>query len=296
MTAVRPRGVLMIEGVVAAFLMVFAFAAATALFDASLKWEAQGSNMRRAALVAEKALGELRAATESATGNFESTISPLTGIRPPYPEAPGFEVEIIADQPTYGQNPTTTHTADPGLYSPASHMWMPPNDPPAVPRPSSPLPPLPQDFENPQKDRQYATFARVRTFPRSFRRVQVIVRYDGDKEYRLVSLVGDPVRQIRPRITFALINGPVSLGPGDAADYRVTLTDNGGTVVDDIVCLWGVDLLGTGALIIKPIDSNGRTARVWRDPNATTGTTHLTVRCRYRGQEVTGAHPITVTM
>lgn len=285
----------MIEGVVAAFLMVFAFAAATALFDASLKWEAQGSNARMASLVAERALGELRAWSLKAhsTTPFDSGWAAVTGNRGSYPETPGFEVQIIADQPTYEENPTTRQTAPPGIYSPASHLWMPLDVPPAVPRPADPLPPIPQDFENPQKDPKYLTFARVRTFPKSFRRVQVIVRYaGGTKDYRLVSLVGDPIVEIRPQVTFT---GPSSLGPGSAGDYTAVVRDVGGQVIEDVVCLWGVDPLGTGALIIKPIDSNGRRARVWRDPSAQSGSTKLAVRLRYRGVEFTEfSNPISV--
>lgn len=294
----RPRGVLMIEGVVAAFLMVFAFAAATALFDASLKWETQGSNTRRAALVAEKALGELRAwsLTTHSNSNFDAGWSSRTGVRPEYPEAPGFQVEVIADQPVHGQNPTTGHTPPPGVYSPASHLWMPPNDPVADPRPSDPLPPLPVDFENPQRDKQYGTFARVRSFPKSFRRVQIVVRWDvPQKEYRLVSLVGDPITPITKQVTFNRTAGPSSLSAGQAADYSVSLRDAGGHVIEDVVCVWGVDPLGTGALVVKPIDSNGRTARVWRDDNAQSGSTRLMVRLRYRGEEFTGySNPISV--
>ncbi len=275
----------MVEGVVAAFLMVFAFAAACALFDASLRWETESSNMRRAALIAEKAVGELRAwsHTVHATSPFDNGWAAQTGVRPAYAEAPGFEVEILADLPHYRQNPTTLETAPDGVYSPASHLYMPP---PANPS----FPGLPDDFTNPQKDPKYGGFARVRTFPQSFRRVQVIVRYaDRTKEYRLVTLVGDPVAQIRPRIAFTRIAGPASLSLGQAADWSVSLRDAGGHAIDDVVYLWGVEPKSTGAVIVKPIDSNGRQARVWCDPNASPGgRTQLAVRCRYRGQEITG--------
>ncbi len=280
----------MIEGVVAAFLMVFAFAAASALFDASLRWEAQSSNMRRAALVAEKAVGELRAWSQSthATSAFDLGWSSRTGVRPPYAEAPGFEVEILADLPRYGQNPTTGETAPPDVYSPTSHVYVLPPAPPLG---------LTDDFVNPQKDPRYSTFAQARTFPKSFRRVQVIVRYaDGTKEYRLTTLVGDPIAQIRPQITFNRVSGSASLSPGRAADWSATLRGSGGHQIDDVVFLWGVEPRSTGAVIIKPKDSNGRTARVWCDPHASPGgTTRLAVRCRYRGQEITEfSDPISV--
>ncbi len=286
------QGVLLVEAVVAAFLMLFAFAAASSLFDASLRWEASSANLRRAALLAEREIGRIRAWSLEAHQNssFNGGWGAVTGIRPTDPESPGFEVEVLADLPHYGRNATTGEVAPPGVYSPTSHFWAPllfPTEPP-----------LPATFLNPQKDERYQTYARVRSFPGSFRRVQVIVRYGeaGEKEYRAVTLVGDPIAPINPVLRFQRVSGPSSLGPGAAADYSVSLTDGaGGHAIEDIVALWSADPRGTGALVIKPLDANGRKARVFRDTHATAGQTRLAVRVRYRGQEVSGfSDPITV--
>lgn len=285
----REQGVLMVEGVIAAFLMVFAFAAASSLFDASLRWEAVGANKRRAALVAERALGEIRAQLQAGSGSFESRWASIPATMS-FEEAPGFDVTIDVALPTYKVHSKAefnkgggSESIPPGLYSPTSHLWVPDDFGSANP----PLPSLPNDFDDPQKDDVYKTYARVRTFPESARRVQVTVVYgDGTDRttFRLVSLVADEPPRGTPQAEFRLMSGPSSLGVGAAADYSVTIRV-AGEQVDDVVCLWGTEAIGTGAINIKPHDTNGRAARIWRDPNATAGTTRLYVRGRYRGVE-----------
>jgi hypothetical protein len=261
--------------------MIFAFAASTSLFHAALQWESQGGNVRKAALVAEKKIGEIRAWSEEhhATHPFDDGWAPpITGPQTDYPEAAGFAIEVIANLPTYEANPNTGATPLDGLYSPTSHFWMPP---PVVPN-------LPGDFENPQKNQIYSTFSRVRTFERSVRRVQVIVRYgaNGAREFRTVTLIGDPITPGNPTITFNRIGGGANVSAGNPADYEVNV-EVGGHNVDDVVCLWGVDPLSTGAVLVKPKDSNGRQARVFRPNFGNAGTTRLAVRLRYRGREYT---------
>jgi hypothetical protein len=288
----HPRGVLIVEAVVAAFLMIFAFAAASTLFHSALQWEAQSGNVRRAALIAQKKIGEIRAWSEeyhSSHAFDEGWTSPITGIQADYAEAPGFEIEVIADQPHYDSIPSTGDTPPDGMYSPTSHFWSPP--------PASAA--LPNDFENPQKNPDYATFSRVRTFNASYRRVQVIVRYGngGSREFRAVTLVGDPITPAssgEPSISISRSAGPASVGPGDAADYSVTIS-LGGHDLDDMVCLWGVDPESTGSLIVKPLDSNGRGARIIRPTWGNAGTSRLAVRIRYRGRQYSKlSDPITV--
>lgn len=274
------RGVLIIEAVVAAFLMVFAFAASSSLFHAALQWESQSGNVRQAALVAERKIGEIRVWSEDhhAGAPFDDGWAPpITGPQTDYVDAPGFNMTVIADQPSY-QSPAGIPNPPPGLYSPTSHFWFPP---PVIPA-------LPNDFENAQKNQQYATFARVRTFNSSVRRVQVDVRYgsNGSRLYRAVTLVGDPITPSvgDPTITFTRLAGPANLSSGEAADYGVTVTVSGHEV-DDIVCLWGLTPESTGTLLVKPMDSNGRTARVIRPTWGNPGSSKLAVRLRYRGRQ-----------
>ena len=266
----------------AAFLMLFAFAAASTLFNSALQWESQTSNLRRAALVAQKKVGEIRAWSKDyhATHAFsDGWVPPITGPQTDYPEAPGLTMEVIANQPHYDTIPSTGETPLDGMYSPTSHFWT---NPPASAA-------LPGDFENPQKNPDYATFSRVRTFDASFRRVQVIVRYGngGAREFRAVTLVGDPITPAaasEPVITITRSDGPANVGPGDAADYQVSV-QVGGYEMEDVVCLWGLDPESTGSLIVKPLDSNGRGARIIRPTWANPGTSRLAVRLRYRGRQ-----------
>jgi hypothetical protein len=277
------RGVLIAEAVVAAFLMVFAFAASSALFNAALQWETQSNSVRRAALLADKELEKVRAWSRAyhQTHSFsDGWVAPVTGIQASDVDSSGFEVEIVADQPFYRQNPNTGATAPRAIHSPTSHFYEPL---PAVAA-------FPKDFANQQKNLYYQTFSYVRSFPASARRVQAIVRYgsEGDKEFRAVTVITDPMARLTPSVTFNRTQGPVSLSAASrAADYEVVVTA-GGHRLEDVVCLWGVDPESTGAVIIKPMDANGRQARVIRDTWAVSGTTtRLAVRMRYRGVEYT---------
>lgn len=258
--------------------MIFAFAASSALFHAALQWESQGSNVRRAALVAEKKIGEIRAWSETyhASHPFDQGWDTIDGAQAEYPEAPGFAIEVIADLPSYDTNPTTGVTPPNGLYGPTSHFYAP------VPA----IPALPDDFANPQKNPIYSTFSRVRTFDESMRRVQVVVRYGlaNSKVFRSVTLVGDPLVDEAPTISISRTGGPANLSVGNPADYSVSV-QVGGHEVPDVVCLWGVDPDSTGAVFVKPKDSNGREARIFRPTFGNPGVTRLVVRLRYRGQE-----------
>lgn len=195
---------------------------------------------------------------------------------------PRFEVSIIDDQPTYQENPTTEQTAPPGVYSPASHLWMPPNLPVPVPRPADPLPPLPQDFENPQRSR-HLTFARVRTFPKSFRRVQVIVNYGGGtKVYRLVSWV---IRSLRFNLrspSRVLISRP---GRGGRL-YRGCSGTRVGRSLRTSVC--GESIRWEREPSLSSQSTATDAGHGSGDPNAQSGTTRLAVRLRYRGLNLRG--------
>ena len=281
------RGTLIVEAVVAAFLMVFAFAASTSLFHAALQWESQGGNVRMAAMVAQRKVGEIRNWSESfhATNKFADGWNTIDGIQTPYPDAPDFEIEVLQDLPVYRINSPVTPippTPDPGMYSPTSHFFV---QPPPV---ANPLPTPPKDFVNPQKNPFYATFSRVRTFPESYRRVQVVVRYgaNNSREYRAVTLVGGPITRptSAPAITITRTAGNATLALDDPADYEVSFQVNG-HAVEDVVFLWGVDPTSTGAVAVKPKDSNGRSARAFRPLFGNPGQTKLAVRCRYRGKE-----------
>lgn len=281
----KPKGVLIVEAVVAAFLMIFAFAASTALFHGALQWEAQGSNVRRASMVAEKKVGEIRAWSETyhRTRSFDQGwTAPITGPQADYLEAPGFQITVKASLPEYRRILHTNETPPDGMYSPTSHFY----DQAAF----QPVPAFPADFpDNRQVNPTYGTFSYVRGFNSSFRQVEVTVKYsNSNREFRLVTLVGDPLPRANPAVSFTRVSGSGSLSGGQKADYRVNITGPGGRVLDDIVCIWGVDLARTtGAVRVQPKDANAREVRVFHDVGSSPGVVYLSVRFRYRGRQYT---------
>lgn len=295
---VKSRAVLIVEAIVASFLMIFAFAAATQLFTAALQWEGQGTNVRRAALVAQKKMDELRAWSENfhLTAPFNEGWAAQNGTHPGYPEAPGFAIEVIAEPAAYVTvNPNRpAGPANPppaGFYSPTSHFYTTPPAPPA----------------NPQKHDLWWTYPYARTMHDSMVRVEVTVGYGRQtsagppptysREFKLMSVIADPVSPLRPTPGGRFPQDPVSItGPGTLATvgttgvYTVEVRLPNGRAVPDVTALWTVD--SSGATVdILPTDSSGRSVTVTRTdltPNGFGGTTRLAAKVRYRGKEIVG--------
>lgn len=283
----RDRGVLIVEAIVAAFLMLFAFAASSSLFDASLRWESESGNSRRAALVAEKKMEELRAlsAVVPSGSSFADVLSGLTGPQAEYPEAPGFAMDVQIIDNAHRPVATSGLTPTDGVHSPCSSLFT------AVPTVAS----NPPDG-NPQLNNAYSTYPYTRTLDRGLQMVQVTVTYAGGaRTFRLISLVGDPITPFdsTPDVVVTQVSGPSSLNDfTTAAEFRAQVVTGSGSEPEDVTILWGVTLDSTGSLTFLPLDSSGRTVRVKRrsiTPLGTNAQVKVQALVRYGGQEAVGS-------
>ena len=160
----KPRGILIAEAVVASFLMLFAFAAAAALFDAALRWESDSGNYRKAGLVAERKMEELRAQASDigAGGTFAGRIDGLIGgPHPDYLDAPGFTITVTSLPNRHLTIPANGLTPSDGVHSPCSTFFTAPG-PPGAPHPFDPN-------GDHQRNRTYATYPFSRPMPQSYR-------------------------------------------------------------------------------------------------------------------------------
>lgn len=277
----RESGVLIVEAVVASFLMIFAFVAASQLFDAAIRWESEGGNVRLASIIAERRMAELRRWSEDyfATHSFDDPGGwPVraTGIPTPDPETPTVDVSVIAEAPTYTLNTVSTpnFTTPAGFHSPASHFYFVPVVPGA----------------NAQRHEEWRTYPYSRDLSQSIRRVEVTVFYGGGtgREFRLVSLIGDPVKQgDNPTV---VISGPGSIAPNATQTYTVSV-NRGGAPVTDVTALWSLSGDSTGSATIKALDSSARSVEVTRSVLTGPGQgarIQLTVKIRYAGKESVG--------
>lgn len=279
----------------ASFLMIFAFMAAVALFDAALRWESDSTNIRRAALVAERKMGDLRAWAEDyfSTHSFDDPLGWSSQVGGPtqYPESPGFDITVAAESAQYlTPNPNRPLPPD-GFYSPASHFFTPP----------------PPPGDNPQRHQLWLTYPFSRDLSSSMRRVEITVNYGngGAREYKLMTVISDPIA--RPRATSpgrfprepVLVTGPGSIAAGAFAEYAVEVHLPNGQPITDVTALWTIEPVSTGAATLLPLDSSGRSIRVTRDslltPAGAGAELILAAKVRYRGKEIVGySTPITM--
>jgi hypothetical protein len=279
--------VLIAESIVAAFLMLFAFAASAALFDAALRWESSGTNLRRAAMIADKRMEELRqwvAAGGSSTtfptdAEWQAEALSVTS----YDEAPGFEIEVNPTLPKYAQLLNTTITPPDGFHSPCSSLYTPPpGTAGSVPNPSDNVPFL---DDHPQFNHRYKSYPYSRELSNSYKLVEVVVKYgstDNPQEYRLISVIGDP-----------LPAGPatVSVSSAGGGQYEAAVSA-GGKLVPDVVIDWGNPIdPGNGNQIgayTRPTTATGTRTEVEAMPG-NVGTYMLGARARYKGQSASGS-------
>ena len=291
------HGTLMVEAVVASFLMVFAFAAAASIFDASLRWESSSSNIRKAGLLAERKLGEIRArASKVPSGTtFAAHLDGIvTDAHPEYPDSPGFAFEVTVLDNTHEVVPTSGLTPDNGIHSPCSTFFTRPDNLTSVGRAAPPYAVDPGgDF---QRNSTYETFPYSRAMPNSYRLLQVTVSYGGGEEQkvRLLSLLGDPilpprkpVDNLNVTLTVQRLSGAVNLsGPGDFAEYGIVVTTDNGSIVDDVSALWSIHPLSSGIVDIFPLDATDTRVRISRTNLSRNGTTlRLFPQVRYESIE-----------
>jgi hypothetical protein len=279
-------GTLIVEAVVASFLMLFAFMAATQLFDASLRWESGSINNRLAALVAERHLEELRGWVDEQCqttpfGSLAWASQEITNA--PDNVMPDFVVTVRTDLPVCTQpDPATGRGAIPvGLHSPASQLFA--EAPPGA---------------NGQKHPNWLTYAYTRSLDQSLRRVQITVNYGNgsERQFRLLSLLGDPVAPAAPTAagtfpdTPVRISGPSSIPVGSPQqNFQVVVRLPSGQSLNDVTAVWTVDASSTGSASIRPVDAQASEVVVTRSPNAPAGSRlRLAAKVRYRGQELIG--------
>ena len=281
------RGGLLLEAVLAAFLMIFAFATSASLFDASLRWESEATNIRRASLVAERKIEELRAVTANvpAGSSFSNALASHLGVETEYSEDPGFRVTVRALRNRHDRVQTSGLTPSDGVHSPCSAMFT---APPASTPGSNP----PND--NPQLNNAYSTYPYSRNVPTSLRLIEVTVTYSGEKELRLVTLLGDPIAPFAttPVVVVTRVSGPTSLSSTSTSSvYRAQVVTASGSRPEDVTVLWSTTLDSTGALDCVPLDSTGRTVEVKRAPITPSGVgakARAQALVRYGGQEAIG--------
>lgn len=285
MTRFHTAGILIVEAVVAAFLMVFAFLASASLFDASLRWESQSGNTRMAALIAERKMEELRAqCSQVPSGSTFAAHADaiLAGPHPPYTDAPGFTFTVQVLPNSHDEVPTSGETPDEGVHSPSSTVFTRPTNPSSTDRANPPYPlidPPTSPFNDAgdfQKNGFYSTYPYSRAMPNSYRLVQVSVEYGtGDaRQFDLVSLLSDPIPP--PPLTFEVVRtaGSSTLsGTGSFAEYEIRVTAQSGAVVEEVSALWSIHPLSTGTVDVFALNAAGTKVRVRRNAFSRNGTT-----------------------
>lgn len=269
--------------------MLFAFAAASSLFDASVRWEAESGNLRRAGMVAEKKMEELRTLTADvpAGRSFSDVLNDHLGPQAEYPEAPGFTIQVSLLSNSHGTVPTSGLTPLPGVHSPCSAMFT--KTPTLADNPPD---------GNPQLNNRYRTYPYTRHIPDSLKMVEVRVEYGANTQpVRLVSLLGDPITPLAagasaPRVVVTKESGPSTLNDFDiSAIYSAQVVTSTGSEPKDVTILWGLSLTSTGSLTFLPLDSSGRRVQVTRrrvTPIGAGATARAQAYVRYGGQEASG--------
>lgn len=295
-------GVLIVEAVVASFLMVFAFLASASLFEASLRWESQGANMRKAALAAERKMEEMRAAAANVPSGqtFAQHIDAI--IAGPHPNIEGYPV-VVTPLPNHHEQVTTSgYTPTDGFHSPCSTLFTAPDNPASTSRNAppynfdsgTPLDPAPRGAGDFQLNNLYETYPYSRAMPNSYRLVKVSIDYGARNglPLDLISVIGDPILPLAnttPNINVSMaINpgGPVSVGAG-SQDFTFTLTAANGSIIEDAACIWSIHPLSGGTADLFTRDAIGSTVRVSRNGLSRPGTDlRLFPKVRYQGVDV----------
>lgn len=276
-----PNGMLLAESIIAAFLLLFAFMAATQLFDASLRWESSSTNERLAALVAERRMEDLRGwvaqqCKSSAFGNLNWAAQEV--VDDSYPESPGFLITVNTTaqiENTLARPGTGRAHPPPGLHSPCSALFTTALDP----------------NDDQQRHQDWQSFPYSRDMTNSARLVQIVVTWgNGRYEYRLVSLLTDSIEPaLAPSNDFTtspvVISGPGSVSVGSSEDYSVEVRLPNNQPIPDVTTLWSIRPTSAGSASLRPLDSSARTVRVTRQSS---GSIVLVAKVRYRGKEIVG--------
>lgn len=290
--------------------MVFAFAAAASLFDASIRWESRSSNMRKAALIAERKMEELRGRSRDIPGvqSFDAHMTALiAGPHPPYNDAPGFIITVTELPNIHQEIPSNNLTPSDGVHSPCSLFYTTPVPaaPPNQPHPSD-LPPRPGIRNgDAQRNRRYDSYPYSRPMPLSYKLVKVEVEYGAGglvgqpRNFELISLIGDPIlppdRPAENRDLTVQVTGPASgtLSTGNPSiDLGLLVTTASGSVVEDVSAIWSITPTSTGDADLYTMNANGTQCRLLHGPLARSGTdVTIQAQVRYGGIEAIGFSP-----
>lgn len=287
-----PRGMLLMEAIMASFLMVFAFLAAVKLYGASLQWEASTGKVRLATLVAERKMEEIRAQSAQipSGSTFRAHLQGLTnGTDSSYADAPGLIVNAKRIDITHEEVDSSGLTPTEEIHSPSSTFYTEPNGGTGPPYPSDPL----GDY---QLNATYESYPYSRRMPHSFRLIQVTVRWGTgvNDNVKLLSLIGDPVpprkntgaTDFNETAVIVKESGPNNLTGATPAVYTLEVTARDGAVVEDVSVLWGIDPDGDGTADLFALNAAGTRVRVTRPASAESGQQfRLLAQVRYKGVE-----------
>lgn len=265
----RLSGSLLAEAVVACFLLVFAFLAATSIYDYSLRLSQETTQYNLAALIAERKMEEIRAL--AALGGTEPFIDSLEGIiddqKPffSYSDASDYRVEVrklgIVHSEIKDPRDSLSSTLirpDAGVISPCSTFFTKP-DKLGVTERSTSSPPYKFDSGGDyQRNETFQSYPYSRSMAKSYCLVKVTVGFGVDykKSFELISLIGDA--NIDDKIELKILGGSGFIKPGGSDDYRVEVKDHSGTLLNDVSVKWGhSDLLD-----VFKLNSEGTEVRV----------------------------------
>lgn len=298
----------------ASFLMVFAFLASASLYDAALRWESQSGNMRKATLVAERKMEELRAVSAQVPSG-QSFADYFDSLIPSGPESiDGFDVTTTVLPNHHEKVKTSGYTPPDGFYSPCSTLYTEPDNPGSTSRNAAPynfdsgtlFDPAPRGAGDFQLNNLYQTYPYSRTMNKTYRLVKVSVNYGArnGQPVELVSVIGDPILPLKtppptagyptdpPDIDFSMKVTPAGVfglaGLNNFLDFSFTLTAANGSVIEDAACLWGVHPLSSGTGDLFVMDGIGSKVRVRRSADLSRNGTKIILfpKVRYRGVDV----------
>lgn len=292
-------GMLLMEAIMASFLMVLAFLAAVKLYGASLQWEASTGKIRLATLLAERKMEELRAQTaqipsgESFAEHYQNVVSagPFS-----YSEAPNFSISVKTLNNTHKKVQSSGLTPTDGVHSPSSTFYTEPSSGPGAPYSFDPE----GDY---QYNATYESYPYSRHMPKTYRLVQVTVRWGPDPadSVRLLSLLGDPIlarkdtgnsADIDQTVKVVKESGPDNLTGSTPAIYTVEVTTGNGAKVEDVSVLWSIHADGSGIPDLFVLNAKGTRVRVSRPAGAESGQRfRLFPTVRYKGVEARGYSP-----
>ena len=293
-------GALLAEAVVASFLLIFAFLAASSIYDASLRWSQETTQYSEAALLAERKMEEIRCLiSPGASGSLRENLDAIIEDHETsfYSDAPDYKVEVkrIDYVHTGVKSPVYVHTAkllipEKGVISPCSSLFTKPDNDNVKVRSLTSPPYLPDPRGDYQRNETFLSYPYSRDFTDSYGLVRVRVSFAAgyQKHFELISLVGDPTIGAKPadpdiNKTVTIV-GPDSLGSaGSADDFEIKVVNANKDTVTDVSAKWSFPAV----LEVFALNAKGNKVRVTNnsDPENNPEYAVLSATIRYNGLE-----------